>query len=123
METKEWFDIIEKQCDEVGTNRPEFGPVIETLASILYMRDRTYTEYIDTGGEACVLSNTKRLMKNPRLSMLVELNMQALAYWRELCLTPASLRKITREQSPDGSILERLLLQIENEASEKAEAA
>lgn len=122
MDKTEWLNIIRKQCDDMGTNRPEFSPVIETLAEILSLRDRAFNEYMTTGGESCIINNTKRLMKNPRLSMLVELNTQALAYWRELCLTPASLRKITRENEPGGSVLEQMIKQIEDENGEKAEA-
>jgi hypothetical protein len=37
-------------------------------------------------------------MKNPLLMLWNDLNTQALAHWRELCLTPTSYRKMTGSQ-------------------------
>ena len=73
-------------------------PVIETLASTLEQRDKTYSEFIESGGKAALPYTNKNgstnLSKNPLLVLWDDLNKSALVYWRDLGLTPSGLKKI-----------------------------
>lgn len=98
MNAKEWQKRIAKACKESGTYRSQFNSVIETLASIMELRDNALDKFAEYGGETVVEHTNKggstNLVKNPALVVIVELNTQALAYWRDLGLTPAGLKKI-----------------------------
>ena len=54
--------------------------------------------------------------KNPALMLWDELNKSALAYWRDLGLTPAGLKKIddTALQTKKKSTIAEVLARIEN---------
>ena len=76
-------------------------PAILALSDILERRDAAYQEFLDSGGESCVEKISDRgavnIGKNPRLQIWVDLNAQALAYWRDLGLTPSGLKKIDEQ--------------------------
>lgn len=78
--------------------REEFLPVIETLANILEERDRAYKAYIDDGARPTIMRTSDRgsenPAKNPLLLAWMELNNQALTFYRDLGLTPAGLKKL-----------------------------
>lgn len=99
MDAKGWRKHIKSMAEGVGTYRKEFDPVIETLADILEQRDRTYEDFIDSGAEPTIIKISDRgaenIAKNPRLMLWSDLNAQALAFWRDLGLTPAGLKKIS----------------------------
>ena len=71
---------------------------IETLADILEKRDDAARAYLDYGAEPLIEYTNKggstNLVKNPALILWDDLNKSALAYWRDLGLTPAGLKKI-----------------------------
>lgn len=98
--------------------KPSFEPVINTLAEILEQRDKTYDEFIEGGGQSCVERVSDRgsvnMSKNPLLSMWCELNRDALAYWKDLCLTPAALKKVNEDamKKPKISALSEALRAI-----------
>ena len=98
MTKTRWKKKILAACGEVGTYRPAFEPVIDTLAETLQRRDEVAAEYKKLG--ACpVIEYTNKggstnLCKNPLLIQWDDLNKSALAYWRDLGLTPAGLKKI-----------------------------
>lgn len=98
MRKKDWKRKIKSQCEAVGMFKESFLPVIDTLAAILEQRDNTYNEFIDSGGRSCIEHVAKNgavnMTKNPLLVLWDELNKSALAYWRDLGLTPAGLKKI-----------------------------
>lgn len=98
MDANIWKKNIIKLCEAVGTYKDAFVPAIEALAQILEQRDLAYTEYLDSGAKPVVEKVSDRgrvnLAKNPRLQTWQDLNTQALAYWRDLGLTPAGLKKI-----------------------------
>jgi hypothetical protein len=93
-----WKSKIKKQMIAVGTYNEAFDPAIDTLADILEQRDAALQEFLDSGGEACFEHVSDRgavnIKKNPRLIVWQDLNTQALAYWRDLGLTPAGLKKL-----------------------------
>lgn len=98
MNKTEWKEYIKQQTEAVRTYREEFTPTIDALAEILEQRDRTYQQYVDEGSQAVVIhvqdrgaENTK---KNPLLQVWMDLNSQALTYWRDLGLTPAGLKRL-----------------------------
>ena len=98
MDAKKWKTKITAQCKEVGTFRKAFCPVIDTLAQVLAQRDATRKE-LETSGGASVIEYTNKFgatnyTKNPLLVLWDDLNKSALAYWRDLGLTPAGLKKI-----------------------------
>ena len=45
MDTNKWRTKITRQCKAVGTYKPAFAPVIETLAQVLSQRDGTREEF------------------------------------------------------------------------------
>ena len=114
--TKEmWKDKIINACCEAGTYQTYFDSVIDTLAQIMESRDRAHEQYIASGSHPTIVhtnkAKEKNIVKNPILVMENELNAQALAYWRDLGLTPSGLKKLSTEvvvKSSDGS-LESLL--------------
>lgn len=98
MKKNRWKKLIHENCEKAGTYRDYFDPIIETLAQIMEMRDDALKQYNDSGKQPTIEYTNKagatNLVKNPALVMVEELNKDALAYWRDLGLTPAGLRKI-----------------------------
>lgn len=116
MEKQKWRDEIVRACQGVGTYRPQFDQVIDTLAGIMEERDKVHEQYIATGAHPTVIHTNKakeqNIAKNPMLVMEMDLNTQALAYWKELGLTPGGLRRlnaqVVEERNKTGG-LEKLL--------------
>lgn len=105
---QEWTDEIRTACINAGTYKEVFEQVIRTLAEIMAKRDEVMEAY---DGEPIVMHTNSHCKtnraKNPALMLWVDLNTQALAYWRELGLTPSSFRKmrIASEDDEKGSAL------------------
>lgn len=101
MDREQWEERIKESCEAAGTYKPFFDSVIETLADILAKRDGAEEQYQKTGGKAIVKHTNKggntNIEKNPCLVLINDLNRDALAYWKELGLTPASLKRIDDE--------------------------
>lgn len=117
MDKKKWKRLIKKQCESIGTYKKEFDSVIDTLADILEIRDNTLEEYRASGQGPLVEHvqdrGARNLKKNPALQIIQDLNTQALAYWKELGLTAAGLKKINGELTIKTSTgLEDILEQI-----------
>ena len=98
MTKKRWKAQIIECCKSAGTYEEYFNDVIETLAQTLEQRDKVYKEYNESGGHPLIeytnKSGATNLMKHPLLGLWDELNKSALAYWRDLGLTPAGLKKL-----------------------------
>ena len=98
MKKDEWKSKIEEATQSAGTYRPFFDAVIETLAGILERRDMAIETFEKTGGNVIVKHTNKggstNLEQNPALRLVNDLERDALAYWRELGLTPAGLKKL-----------------------------
>lgn len=115
MKASAWKPRLIKQCQDVGTYRDSFLPVIRALADILERRDAAYEEYIASGEGATIERTSDRgavnQAKNPRLQIWVDLNNLALSYWRDLGLTPAGYKRLNPEatQAKDTGGLENLL--------------
>ena len=98
MNKTHWKKTIKQQAEGCGTYRKEFDPLINTLADILEQRDDAYDEYINTGAQKVVEVTSDRgavnMRKNPRLQIWEDLNKQAMDFWKEMGLSPSSLKKM-----------------------------
>lgn len=98
MDKEQWENSIKHATQEAGTYRPFFDAVIETLAGILEKRDSAQEMFERSGGHVIVKHTNKggatNLEQNPLMRMINDLNRDALAYWRDLGLTPAGLKKL-----------------------------
>lgn len=101
MKKGEWLAKIENACKEAGTYRPFFDSVIDTLAGIMETRDRAQEDFDASGGTVTIEhtnnGGTTNTVKNPALVVLMDCNTQALAYWRDLGLTPAGYKKLNAD--------------------------
>lgn len=118
MKKATWKKKIIAACEEVGTYRPAFDSVIDTLSEILERRDDANEVFQKTGGNVIVThtnkGGAKNLEQHPALRLAADLNRDALAYWRDLGLTPSGLRKLNAEvvQDKGANGLEQLLAKI-----------
>lgn len=115
VEKKEWIRRINSACKKAGTFLPQYKNVIETLAQIMEERDRAHDQYVATGQNPVIMHTNKggatNVVKNPILVMESELNAAALAYWRDLGLTPAGFKRLgdTVQAAEKGQSLETIL--------------
>jgi phage terminase small subunit len=104
MTAAKWKSKIKKATITAGTYKSFFDPVIATLSDVLEQRDKALEQFIASGG--CMVikytnkANATNPSKNPFMLAWNDLNTTALAYWRELGLTPSSFRKITGTTAP-----------------------
>lgn len=100
-----WKTIITKQMSALNIKTEPYKPVIATLCDILEQRDAVYAQYIDEGAQPVREYTNKagatNLTKNPLLILWDDLNKSALAYWRDLGLTPSSYKKLAAETQPE----------------------
>ena len=111
MKAKTWKARIKTACEAAGTYRSYFDYPIETLAEILERRDAT-KELFEKSGSNVIVKHTNKngstnIEQNPMLRLINDLNRDALAYWRDLGLTPAGLKKINEKsmEKPKRSAL------------------
>ena len=101
MTQKQWKSRIVKACKAAGTYQKYFDTIIGTLASIMERRDSVAEAYAEDGSQPLVEFTNKNgstnLIKNPMLTLINDLDRDALAYWRDLGLTPAGLKKINEQ--------------------------
>lgn len=101
MTKSAWATIITDCAKSAGTYRTYFDSVINTLASILERRDAAEEKFAEDGEEILVEHTNKagatNFEQNPILRLINDLNRDALAYWRDLGLTPAGLKRIDEQ--------------------------
>ena len=101
MSKTRWKNLIKKQLSALGLQNDAYDSTVESLAMILEQRDKTFKEFQENGGKTVIEYTNKggstNMTKNPLLVMCDELNKTALAYWRELGMTPSSYKKLTGE--------------------------
>lgn len=114
MTKKKWKEKIIEACTKAGTYKPFFDSTIETLAAIMERRDSAQKTFDKMGGETIITRvDDGRVVKNPAYVTLAECDRDALAYWRDLGLTPAGLRKINEDKLKEqGESLESVLANI-----------
>ena len=126
MTREQWKKIIKNECTEAGVYRPFFNSVIDTLSGILEMRDNAQEKYEASGGNTIVKHTNKggatNIVKNPALVVVMECNAQALAYWRELGLTPRGFQAVQEmaEQPKKGREESRIISIVGNSKWKKA---
>lgn len=107
MTRRQWKNLIKKYAQQAGTYREYFDCVIDTLAGIMVTRDEAEEKWKNDGGLAVVehtnKNGAKNLVKHPALVLVNDLNRDALAYWRDLGLTPAGLKRINEEAMGERS--------------------
>lgn len=120
MNRQAWTAIIKQACEQAGTYREFFDPVIDTLAGILEKRDDAEKQLEDEG-RVLVVEHTNKggstnLEQSPIVRLINDLNRDALQYWRDLGLTPAGLKKINDGMAAKNemkkSALEEALLSL-----------
>lgn len=101
MTKAEWRSRIQKACAEAGTYKPFFETIIDELAQILEIRDSAMAQFIASGNSPVVMHKNRagheNIVRNPALAVISEQNQQALAYWRDLGLTPKGYKTLTGE--------------------------
>lgn len=113
-----WKTVIKEACIKAETYQSFFDPVIDTLSGILEKRDDAERYFTESGGEIIVEHTNKggntNLEQNPTIRLINDLNRDALAYWRDLGLTPAGLKRIndTMLSKPKASPLAEALKAI-----------
>lgn len=103
MTKSKWKELISTQMTALNIQQGPYNPAIETLAGILEQRDKTFKEFKEAGGRSIIEYTNKggstNMIKSPLLVLWDDLNKSALAYWRELGLTPSSYKKMTGDTS------------------------
>lgn len=118
MTKKGWKAKIKKACVDAGTYRPFFDSVIDTLAGIMEKRNEAEDAFEKSGGKVVVVhtnkAGEKNLEQNPMLRLINDLNRDALAYWRDLGLTPAGYKKLNADvvQDKTEGSFEKMLSKI-----------
>ena len=99
MSKTKWKNLIKKQLTALGLQNDAYESTVESLAAILEQRDKTFEEFQQNGGKSVIEYTNKggstNMTKNPLLVLWNDLNKTALAYWRELGLTPSPYKKLT----------------------------
>ena len=98
MDAALWRERITNSCKSAGTYHPFCDDLIDTLADIMERRDialgqwrkkkQTIAAYTNKGGN-------KNYVTHPQLKVAQDCESSALAYWRELGLTPSAFKKLT----------------------------
>lgn len=117
MKKEKYIEVITQKCKDAGTYAPYFDLVIAELARILEIRDDAEAQYKKMGGMPVVKHTNKakqeNIVKNPALVVITELNTTALAYWRDLGLTPKGLKSLGETiKKEDGNSFESLLANL-----------
>ena len=115
MKAAQWKRKIVQQCKTLGTYQDSFSGAVATLADLLERRDDAYAQFKAEGGEITVERVSDRgavnRVVNPLLKLWQDLNRDALAYWRDLGLTPAGFKRLNLEtaQAKGAGSFESLL--------------
>ena len=112
MTSKQWEKLIKKQLSALGQEEKAYDSVVSTLADVLAQRDAVYEQYKEEGCVPVLEHTNNRgssnVVKNPLVVLWDDLNKSALAYWRELGLTPTSYKKMTgdapKKEKPQGLV-------------------
>ena len=118
MKASQWKRKLIQQCKDVDTYQDSFLGAITTLASLLERRDEAYAEFVAGGSQTMVTRISDRgavnQAINPLLKLWQDLNRDALAYWRDLGLTPAGYKRLNLEaaQAKSNDGFEKILSQL-----------
>lgn len=122
MTARKWRNTINAMIKKQTDDPPRrWAAIVDTLCGILEKRDQAEEEWQADGRLVVTATNkagAEYTAKNPLLLLIVDLNASALAYWRELGLTPAAYRRITGDapvKAPKRSALERALEKLDDD--------
>lgn len=101
---------IIKDLKALGTYRPEFDMVIETLAMIYEQRDKNLAKWeeLDNFAPVCEYTNkvgATNLSKHPCYLNNLQYHEQILKYTKELGLTPSGAKKLNVSLEKDDDSL------------------
>lgn len=109
MDKSMWASRIKDQCMDADTYETRLDDVIDTLAQILADRDATREQYERDGGQPTLIhvnrAGEANVAKNPALMLIMDLNTQALAYWRELGLTVKAYKQLGKAETQQKAVL------------------
>lgn len=115
MTKKKWIEVIKGQLEALKLYEKAYDPAVDALAGVLVQRDKTAKEFKDSGGKSVIeytnKSGATNITKNPLVTLWDDLNKTALAYWRELGLTPSAYKKLmggTVKEEKRSQLLEAL---------------
>jgi len=116
MTQEKWRKKIVENCKSVGTYEKHFEDVIDTLSQILEQRDIVHKQWVDEG-KITIITHVNKAgeanpAKNPLITLEADLNTQALALWKELCLTPKSFKDAKNVKIDKPSSFEDILNDI-----------
>lgn len=115
MNAKLWKKAIIRDLEALGTYKEAFDASIDTLADILEQRDEAKKAFLASGEGTTVTHTLDRGAQNqkvnPTFKVWMDLNSQALTYWREMGLTPKSFKSMDEQIDTSGS-LEKVLATI-----------
>jgi len=116
VEAKKWKNKISKYLRQVNIDPKQYDSLVRTLSDILEQRDACFEQYVQDGAVPVIEYTNKagatNTVKNPKLVMWIDLNTQALSYWRELGLTPSGLKRLNESAmagAKEQSALEKAL--------------
>lgn len=121
MDKESWKRRIKSACRKAGTYQKYYDDVISSLSEILEKRDQAEQVYIDSGSKPLVEYTNKagatNHTKNPALILWNDFNTSALAYWRDLGLTPAGLKRLDSKpiNTDKESELEKAMRELREE--------
>lgn len=119
---KQWQSTIKRMCRAAGIDPAKYAPIIATLAAVMAERDEVLDWYIESGKKPIIAHTNKGGATNPTVNPLLAMwdqhNKTALAYWRELGLTPAAYKKVCGAAPKNAAVgtLAAALREIEFEA-------
>lgn len=117
MTKEQYCELIKQMCIDAGTYAPYFDRIIYELSEILVIKDDAQRQYIESGGEPVIKHTNKakqeNIVKNPALVVILECKANALAYWRDLGLTPKGLRSLGENiKKEDTNSFENILADL-----------
>lgn len=117
MDKDSWKKRIKASCRKAGTYQKYYDDVISSLAEILEKRDQAEQAYLEDGSQPLVEYTNKagatNYTKNPALILWNDFNASALAYWRDLGLTPAGLKRLdSKPITNNESALEKAMREL-----------
>jgi hypothetical protein len=119
MKKNYWKKKITEACISAGVYKGFYDNVIMELAQIMEIRDEAMKQYKASGNSPVIKYTNKggytNLKKNPALVVVNEQTAQALAYWRDLGLTPKGYKILTGEgiEEKKGGTFETMLEKLE----------
>ena len=110
MKSNYYKKKIKKALENLGVYKAEFNLVIDKLSDIMEEYDEA-AEMVKEKGRYCQHTNKGGATNdslNPAALTMRQCRTDALAYLRDLGLTPAGLRKLDKEEKNTGGIMDAL---------------